>query len=545
MIISVNCKAASSCPQNSASRCLGTSSWAVTWILSELSSISPAPLSAGPRAPTDTVGMLYNSDGALLVAANDDFPDRNFRLVQEVTPGTYFISVAGYSTFVTGPYVLHLNVHRGSIPLRARINILDPFNRFLVWDAKVGHSYRVLSSTDLVRWKLENATLYTGEGIPKLVHLDASLPRSFYRVVEGDLHPILAASVRSSLTLANTAEFLSGTPNIDFTVGVPGNYGDTALLADGAPFADTNGVMMASSATFALENFIAQAPSPASATPPSGFPAGYWLATSARAANSDFARVVASFAWFPAAAGWMGGHVNGDTNTSYNFDGSKYELSRLFTPLYSTNLFPGNFPLQLPLVLGTSGAIGGSGSLQDSPLQEGAFLLCGAGGNNQPLVAGVEIALQDGLKYAFHVWKPDGTPMSSGAAVLFFVLSQGSPFNWIFIPYSAPGLAAGQVSAGGGYVTGTGNYMIPVSTTPGRYHIDIPAFGMDLSGGTVLLTAADTDPRSQLTYSFPAEGGIDIISTRLPLTGAPAPSPCGFFFAYIPHDRMQFGPETK
>ncbi len=479
------------------------------------------------------------------MSANDNFPDRNFRLVHHVTPGTYFISVAGYSSFVTGPYVLHLNVHHGSIPLLARINALDPFNHYLAWDATVGQSYRILSSTDLVRWKLENSTLYTGEGIPKVVRLDSSLPRSFYRVAEGDLHPILAASLKSSLTVANTAQFLSGTPSINFTVGVPGNFGDTALLADGAPLADTNGVMMASSATFPLENLIAQAPSPASAVPPNGFPAGHWLATSARAANSDFARVIASFAWFPATAGWMGGHVNGDTNTHFNFDESKYELSRLLTPLYSTNLFPGNYPLQLPLVLGTKAAIGGNGSLQDSPLEQGAFLLCGASGNNEPLVAGVEIALQDGVKYAFHVWKPDGTPKSSGAALLIFILSQGSPFNWIFIPYSTPGLAAGQVSAGGGYVTGTANYTMPVSTTPGRYHIDIPSFGKDLSQGTVLVTAADRDPRCLITYSFPAEGGIDITATRLPLTGTPTPSPCGFFFAYIPHDRMQFGPGTE
>ena len=55
---------------------------------------------------TDTVGRLENNSGSVL-ASNDDGTDRNFRIEQAVSFGTYYIRVEGYDSSITGDYTLH------------------------------------------------------------------------------------------------------------------------------------------------------------------------------------------------------------------------------------------------------------------------------------------------------------------------------------------------------------------------------------------------------------------------------------------------------
>ena len=56
----------------------------------------------------DTRGWLEDADGAVLGTDDDGGTGTNFRISEEVSPGTYFIRVMGYSTRVTGDYTLHV-----------------------------------------------------------------------------------------------------------------------------------------------------------------------------------------------------------------------------------------------------------------------------------------------------------------------------------------------------------------------------------------------------------------------------------------------------
>ena len=55
----------------------------------------------------DTVGRLEDADGAVLGTNDDGGAGLNFRISEDVSTGTYFVRVAGYSSRVTGDYTLH------------------------------------------------------------------------------------------------------------------------------------------------------------------------------------------------------------------------------------------------------------------------------------------------------------------------------------------------------------------------------------------------------------------------------------------------------
>ncbi|MBM3852705.1 MAG: hypothetical protein FJ399_06075, partial [Verrucomicrobia bacterium] len=69
-------------------------------------------LTAFTTGSTDTVGILYNSSGAM-IASNDDAQDLNFRIAQAVSAGTYFVSVRHFSSGSTGAYVLRVEFTAG------------------------------------------------------------------------------------------------------------------------------------------------------------------------------------------------------------------------------------------------------------------------------------------------------------------------------------------------------------------------------------------------------------------------------------------------
>ena len=56
----------------------------------------------------DTRGWLEDANGAELGTDDDGGAGTNFRISEDVSPGTYFIRVEGYSTRVTGDYTLHV-----------------------------------------------------------------------------------------------------------------------------------------------------------------------------------------------------------------------------------------------------------------------------------------------------------------------------------------------------------------------------------------------------------------------------------------------------
>ena len=72
----------------------------------------PGTLTVYTTGPTDTVGSLHDANGVTLTT-NDDFIDLNFRIVREVTAGTYFVSVRHFSSGAIGAYVLRVDFSTG------------------------------------------------------------------------------------------------------------------------------------------------------------------------------------------------------------------------------------------------------------------------------------------------------------------------------------------------------------------------------------------------------------------------------------------------
>ena len=71
-------------------------------------------LEAYTTGRTDTLGRLEDADGSELSRNDDGGAGTNFRISEDVSPGTYFVRVAGYSSRVTGDYTLHVRFTESS-----------------------------------------------------------------------------------------------------------------------------------------------------------------------------------------------------------------------------------------------------------------------------------------------------------------------------------------------------------------------------------------------------------------------------------------------
>ena len=72
---------------------------------------SPGTLEVYTTGSVHTVGQLEDSDGSRL-ARNDDSGGPNFRIEREVSSGTYYIRVTGFSRSTAGNYTLHVRFMR-------------------------------------------------------------------------------------------------------------------------------------------------------------------------------------------------------------------------------------------------------------------------------------------------------------------------------------------------------------------------------------------------------------------------------------------------
>src|SRR5439155_469844 len=60
------------------------------------------------RGSSDTYGELSDSTLTVLAADNNSGEDYNFRMVNQLSPGTYYIRISGYGFTTTGSYQLHV-----------------------------------------------------------------------------------------------------------------------------------------------------------------------------------------------------------------------------------------------------------------------------------------------------------------------------------------------------------------------------------------------------------------------------------------------------
>jgi len=58
---------------------------------------------------TDVVAYLYNSSGTLLASDDDGAGVPNFRITANLSPGTYYVKVAGYDSTTSGAYSLNVS----------------------------------------------------------------------------------------------------------------------------------------------------------------------------------------------------------------------------------------------------------------------------------------------------------------------------------------------------------------------------------------------------------------------------------------------------
>ncbi|MCZ0952025.1 MAG: putative Ig domain-containing protein, partial [Rhodospirillaceae bacterium] len=67
---------------------------------------APGTLNVYSSGNTDTYGYLEDADGAVLRSNDDGGTGTNFRISEDVSAGTYFVRVRGYSSRTTGEYTL-------------------------------------------------------------------------------------------------------------------------------------------------------------------------------------------------------------------------------------------------------------------------------------------------------------------------------------------------------------------------------------------------------------------------------------------------------
>ena len=96
---------------------------------------------------TDTYGRLYAADGTTLIAEDDNSGSNglDFRIVENLAPGTYYIEVGGAGDAATGAYEL--------------------------WSAITAHTFRSDSLTGLRRSRLKGNNRYNGSGAGQIVRV--------------------------------------------------------------------------------------------------------------------------------------------------------------------------------------------------------------------------------------------------------------------------------------------------------------------------------------------------------------------------------------
>ena len=133
------------------------------WITFACKPLPSMPLTIYTTGATDTYGLLENSGGTDLATNDDGGAGTNFKIVYNVTPGTYYIRVNEYNNDQTGSYTLHvytpIDDHGGSrdtatslslhSPLTASINPGTDVDYFSVQVGTTGTKALVVETTGI------------------------------------------------------------------------------------------------------------------------------------------------------------------------------------------------------------------------------------------------------------------------------------------------------------------------------------------------------------------------------------------------------------
>ncbi len=86
---------------------------------------SPTTITLGTDGSTDTFGVLEDENGVVLASDSHGGPGSNFRIVQRLMPGTYYLRVQGQDATATGAYTILLQ-QDSTGPVQARAYAIAP-----------------------------------------------------------------------------------------------------------------------------------------------------------------------------------------------------------------------------------------------------------------------------------------------------------------------------------------------------------------------------------------------------------------------------------
>jgi len=234
-------------------------------------------------------------------------------------------------------------------------------------------------------------------------------------------------------------------------------------------------------------------------------------------------------AWFPYAAGWTGGVVdNPDEEGQSRFISAGAHSADLTTNHITwpeiDGLRGGNALIQLPGV---------------SALEDGMIFATSAEGS-------------DSLKIISTAPTADGwivTARGAGEIDPTATALNGTQFQFVYIPFDAPGLIGGWVSAGGSTLKSAGSFQVS-RTGLGTYRLLLPdknATNGVLLLQTAALLAGRTDLAAPQYLSYqpdPTDTAAVVIKSHLTdVDGLPAPSDTGFYFAWIDYANPMVAPD--
>ncbi len=234
-------------------------------------------------------------------------------------------------------------------------------------------------------------------------------------------------------------------------------------------------------------------------------------------------------AWFPYAAGWTGGVVDNPDD-----DGQPRFMSvGAHSPDLATN------HIAWPEI---DGLRGGTALIQlpgASALEDGMIFATSAEGS-------------DSLKTISTAPTAEGwivTARAAGEIDPTATALNGAQFQFVYIPYDAPGLIGGQVQADGSVLKSAGTFQVS-RTGLGTYRLTLPdknaTHGVLLLQTAALLAGrADLAAPQYLSYQpDPADATTVVIKSHLTdIDGLPTPSDTGFYFAWIDYANPLVAPD--
>jgi M6 family metalloprotease-like protein len=134
---------------------------------------------------TDTYGRILNTGSAVLYADDDSGDGNNFSIAATLPPGLHYVKVSGYTSGITGPYTLHVDLLPSFRILS--VNPIGSSGMSLSWVSEGAATYRVESATSLSGpWAaIQNnlAGSHTGNSTAN-ISITPGEPRRFYRMAK-------------------------------------------------------------------------------------------------------------------------------------------------------------------------------------------------------------------------------------------------------------------------------------------------------------------------------------------------------------------------